>query len=82
MSIDKKDIDRILKLESDEFNKRLSAALAASGKEFGAYSYLLKDGDKIKKALAGLNESDIAKLSEILKNNNLESVEKIIKGLK
>ena len=79
MSFDKKDIERILKLDSDEFAKRISAALTASGKDAEAYGSLLRDSDKIKKALSSLSASDIEKLSAVLKNNNLESLEKILK---
>lgn len=80
MSIEKKDIDRITGLSKNDFEKKLSAAVKSAGVDPLVSMALMRDSEKIKKALGSLSEKDIAQLSEVLKKNNLGDIEKIIKN--
>ena len=79
MSINKSDIDKVVGLDKDEFEKRLKNAVSCAGIDKNISALLLKDSEKIKAALSGLQNDDIAKLSRILENNKLNDIEKIIK---
>ena len=80
MSIEKKDIDRITGLSKSDFEKKLSEAVKSAGVDPLVSIALLRDSEKIKNALGSLSEKEIAQLSEVLKNNNLGNIEKIIKN--
>lgn len=80
MSIDKKYIDRVIGLSKKDFDEKLAQAVNAAGVDKKLSEALLRDSDKIKKALSSLNENDIAELSEILKKNNLGKVEDLLKN--
>ncbi len=80
MSFDKNDLDKILGLPRDEFDRKLKRALDASGVDKKVAEALLKDTGKIRGALSGLQESDLAKLSEIVQKKNLGNIESIIKN--
>lgn len=79
MSINKSDIDKVVGLDKAEFEKRLKNAVSTAGLDKNISTLLLKDSEKIKSALSGLQSEDIAKLSKILENNKLDAIEKIIK---
>ena len=80
MSIDKKDIDRVIGMSKKDFDEKLSQAVNAAGVDKRLSETLLRDSDKIKKALGSLSDKDISDLSEILKKNNLGKVEELIKN--
>jgi len=79
MSIDRKDVDKVLSLNDRDFRARVESAVRVSGLDPTVANYILKDSDKIKKALQGLSDKDLSKLSDTIKKNNLESIEKIFK---
>lgn len=79
MSIDRKDVDKVLSLNDRDFRARVENAVRVSGLDPTVANYILKDSDKIKKALQGLSDKDLSKLSDTIKKNNLESIEKIFK---
>ncbi len=80
MSIDKKDIDRVVSLPKKDFDEKLSQAVNAAGVDKKLSDAILRDSDKIKKALGSLSEKEISELSEILKKNNLGKVEDLLKS--
>ena len=80
MSIDKKDIDRVIGLSKKDFDEKLAQAINNAGVDKHLSEALLRDSDKIKKALGGLSEKEISELSEILKKNNLAKVEDLLKN--
>lgn len=79
MSIDKKDIERVASLNDEMFRAQVQKAVQSAGLDPKLTSRILKDSDKIKKALQTLSDKDLEKLSETLKSNKLDSIEKIIK---
>ena len=80
MSFDKNDLNKILSLSPEEFDKKLSGAIKASGIDEKISSSLLKDTKRVRSALAGLSEKDLENISEIIKKNNLGQIETIIKS--
>lgn len=80
MGIDKKDIDRVIGLSKKDFDEKLAQAVNAAGVDKKLSETLLRDSDKIKKALGSLSEKEISDLSEILKKNNLGKVEDLLKS--
>ena len=79
MSIDKKDINKVIELSKKDFDEKLGQAIKAAGVDKKLSETLIRDSDKIKKALEALGDKEISELSEILKKNNLEKVENILK---
>ena len=79
MSIDKKDIEKIVDLDKAEFEKRLAMAIGASGIDISRYECIIKDSEKIKSALSNLNSNDLKKLSDLIEKNNMGQLEKILK---
>ena len=79
MSIDRKDLEKVLSLGDDEFRNRVEKAVNSAGLDPKVTKYILNDSEKIKKALRGLSDKDLSRMSETLKKNNLESIEKIFK---
>ena len=79
MSIDKKDIERVVALNDEVFRAQVQKAVQSAGLDPRLTSRILKDSDKIKKTLQTLSDKDLEKLSETLKSNKLDSIEKIIK---
>lgn len=79
MSIDKKDIERVASLNDEMFRAQVQKAVQSAGLDPKLTSRILKDSDKIKKALQTLSDKDLEKLTETLKSNKLDSIEKIIK---
>ncbi len=80
MSFDKNDLDKILSLSPEEFQKKLSNAVKNSGLDPIISAKLLKDTDKIRNALSGIGEKELLEASKIIKKNNLEHFETIIKN--
>lgn len=80
MSIEKKDIDKILSLDKASFEEKLHGAIKAAGIDKKFESAILSDSDRIMKTIKNMNQKDIDKLSEIIKKNNLGQLENIIKS--
>ena len=80
MSIDKKDIDKVIGLSKKDFDEKLAEAVNSVGIDKKISETLLRDSDKIKKTLESLTDKEISALSETLKKNNLARIEEIIKN--
>lgn len=80
MSFDKNDLDSVKNLSKDEFNAKFTNAVQKSGLEPMISNMLLKDTEKIRKALSQLNEKDLAQISQTLQKNNMGEIENIIKN--
>ncbi len=80
MSFDKNDLDSVKKLSKDEFHTKLSNAVQKAGIEPTISNMLLKDTEKIRKAISSLSEKDLAQISQTLQKNNMGQIENIIKN--
>lgn len=67
MKIDKKMIDKVLALNDDQLWKTIQLVASKSGLGSAKSLEKPKDMTKIRNTLAGLNEEDIAKVTEIIK---------------
>ncbi len=79
MSFDKNDLNKILSLSPEEFDKKLTSALNSSGIDGKVAKMVMKDTSKIRNALSGLSEKDLQGITEVMKKNNLGQLENIIK---
>ena len=80
MSIDRKDIDKVIGLSKKDFEEKLAEAVNSVGIDEKISKTLIRDSDKIKKTLESLTDKEISDLSETLKKNNLVRIEEIIKN--
>lgn len=80
MSFDKNDLDSVKKLSKDEFNAKLTNAVQKAGVDPAISNMLLKDTEKIRRAISTLNEKDLLQISQTLQKNNMGQIENIIKN--
>lgn len=67
MKIDKKMIDKVLTLNDEQLWKAIQIAASKSGLSSVKSLEKPKDMTKIRSTLSGLNEGDIARVTELLK---------------
>jgi replication-associated recombination protein RarA len=79
MGFDRSDVNRIMSLDSNEFKKRLENALKLSGVEKGIGDAILRDPERIRKAISGLSDGDLRSISATLRKKELGNIEAMIK---
>ena len=67
MKLDKKTLDKLLSLNDEQLWKTIQLVASKSGLSGAKNLEQPKDMSKIRSTLSGLNETDIAKVSELLK---------------